>query len=291
MPTPRRSRRTDDLPALPRLVLVLLVLLVPATLVPAGRAAGQGSWVRTGGGERSFGLEYQKPSFEGNEYSFFTSVLIFSGEFPVSEGITLEAELPFAHAGIDPPSASPSSSQVLGNPYVGAVFRGEDGSGSFRVGARLPLARELGDDDFATGVGVLSDQDRLERFPPDVLSILGLGERRSALGTGLTVSLRGGGSVMTPTSGGGDTEGYLLYGAGIEAPMEAIRLGAGLTGRMIVTESDLGLGERSVHQVAFFGRLDRGRVRPAVQFRVPLDDDLGRVLSWVLSLGLEIGAP
>lgn len=289
MTTPRRCRRPADLLPLPQLGPVVLALLVP--LVSAVEARGQGSWVRTGEGERTFALEYQKPSFEGDDFTFLTSVLVLSGEYPVSDGISAEVELPFAHAGLDAPFASSSSSQTFGNPYVGAAFYRDDGSGAFRVGIRLPLAREFGDDDFATGVGVLSDQDRIERFPPDVLSILGLGEHRTTLETGLTVALHGGGSVMTPTSGGGDTEGYLLYGAGIEAPLQAVRVGAGLAGRMIVTESDLGLGERTIHQVAFFGRLDRGRVRPAVQFRLPVDDDLGRVLHWVLSLGVEVRVP
>lgn len=285
----RRCRRPADPLTLPLLVLIVLGLL--ATLVGATKARAQGSWVRTGEGARSFALEVQKPSFEADEFTFLTTVLVLSGEFPVSDGISAELELPFAHAGFDAPFASSSSSRTFGNPYVGAAFYRDDGSGSLRVGVRLPLAREFGDDDFATGVGVLSDQDRMERFPPDVLSLLGLGEHRSTLETGLTWALHGGGSVMTPTSGRGETEGYLLYGAGIEAPFQAVRLGAGLTGRMIVTESELGLGERTIHQVSFSGRLDRGRVRPAVQYRLPVDDDLGQVLDWVLSLGVEIRAP
>jgi hypothetical protein len=68
-----------------------------------------------------------------------------------------------------------------------------------------------------------------------------------------------------------------------------VEVGVGLTGRIIVSEGDLSLGERMLNQVglAVIGHL--GYVRPGVHFRVPfsLSEDRDET-NYVLGLSLAV---
>lgn len=66
---------------------------------------------------------------------------------------------------------------------------------------------------------------------------------------------------------------------------------AGITGRLLVTEEGLDLGERSFHQLGISASMNMGRVRPGAHPRFPIDDDLNEVIDFVFGLNLAVDLP
>lgn len=56
---------------------------------------------------------------------------------------------------------------------------------------------------------------------------------------------------------------------------------------MIVTESDLDLGERTVHHLGATAAINSGAVSPGVHFRIPIDDQFDNI-DYVMGLNLVI---
>ena len=67
-----------------------------------------------------------------------------------------------------------------------------------------------------------------------------------------------------------------------------VTAGAQLSGRLIVTSGGGDLGDRTVNQLGFFGRLRFGSVIPGLELRVPLGDDLDPDYILVLRIGLVL---
>jgi hypothetical protein len=61
-----------------------------------------------------------------------------------------------------------------------------------------------------------------------------------------------------------------------------------LTGRANVGEGTSNFSERSVHQLGLNAIIGKGRVKPGVHLRLPLDKDLQNSLDFVLGLNLGI---
>jgi hypothetical protein len=66
-----------------------------------------------------------------------------------------------------------------------------------------------------------------------------------------------------------------------------VHAGARLSARWSATE-DGSFGERSLHQVGLFANLGRGNIRPTLQFRIPIDDDLRESMKWSGGMGVQI---
>ena len=67
----------------------------------------------------------------------------------------------------------------------------------------------------------------------------------------------------------------------------AVELAAGLSGVMILTEDDLDLGDRTIHQLHAGASLDLGALRPGIQVRRPLDEDLEDVIDYTVGAYLS----
>ena len=68
----------------------------------------------------------------------------------------------------------------------------------------------------------------------------------------------------------------------------AIRATIGVTGRLLATESDLSLAERTFHMATGTLELRRGRIRPSLLFRMPLDQSMRESISATVGFGLAI---
>lgn len=243
---------------------------------------------------RVLSLETLKPVKDNT--TFITSTVYLSVRWPLAEGLTLAAEVPFTHAGLsfkNPPFDS--TANKFGNPYLGLEFGSRAAPLFFETGVRAPL---VGSEDFATFIGLISDADRLEAFVPDALSLLGLVNiqpleprdraplfLRLRFGPSLLVNL--GDGELTLLAEGNETELYFLYSAQASARLNKLHLEAGFTGRLVVTESG-DFARRTFLQLGLAARLNLRHLRPGVHVRIPLEDDLKEVVDLIVGAHLSL---
>jgi len=232
-----------------RSIFHLFTVLIIVITYPAGGSA-QSIWTAQYPGEHSVTLEIMKPNFPGrSNFSFATSVLFLSTSIPLSDQTNIVLDLPFSHAG-----SSRSSDNTVGNPYVGIELGGQNAHVYPEFGVRLPVLTSFGD---GVLVGRLSDFDRLEAFTPDIFSISGMLNYQHRVDSGLTLRLRGGPILsINPSRGQFEkaSEWILAYSAQAWDQGQQIRIGAGISGRAILT-GDYSIGERMVDQLGFTATL------------------------------------
>jgi hypothetical protein len=232
--------------------------------------------------DRSVSLDLLRPSFDGGGTSTLTTINQLGFRWAVGK-IVLVAEAPFVNAKLDGAS---SGALLIGNPFLGVATRA---SSSFigEFGVRPPLASVSSPERaFASVVGLIGDFADFEAYAEDVLTIRATAGYHflSPQHYGLRMALRP--ALMAPT-GGGDTELFLDYA--IQGGYETERASVGMvfSGRGLVTEPGLSIGERTTHELGLGGTMTFGRFRPAAIIRVPLDSDLSTALNYVLGLRLE----
>lgn len=269
------------------------VIVVVAFLLPFSLEA-QSIWADRSH-NKTIALEILKPNLAGDFYdntTFPTAAMFFSLRLPINNRLNVVGEFPLAHAGVDYRSGFfefDESETGIGNPYVGLELLNKNSTFFTEIGARAPLAPES---NLGTTVGLFADFiDRSEAFFPDVLSVIAAQNYRYQAPSGFTMRLRGGPSFWIYTGDEDldeDVELFLLYSAQAGYESHNVSLLGGVSGRMIVTESDLNIGERTLHQFGASASVDLGRVRPGVQFRLPVDEDFGDFLDSVFGVNLAI---
>jgi hypothetical protein len=70
----------------------------------------------------------------------------------------------------------------------------------------------------------------------------------------------------------------------IGVDQKEIFLAASFTGIILITESDLNIGERTLHQMAFSIGRTFGSVTPQLNIHIPIDDNMQRTLDNTISL-------
>lgn len=233
---------------------------------------------------RTVALDVVRPQFDGLDLSFPSPMLYGTVRWPVSGALSFVGELPLALF-----STQGASATVLGNFYVGIEQVPAGGSGFVAaVGARLPIASESGDfGGFGQTFAALGDFDRLEAWGEDTWALTGRVGRRWGTSGSLQTGFSVGATYWAPDR----LENELLadYRAHAAYRAEKVSVGVEFTGRAIVTESDLSLGERTIHQLTLGIGLDLGRLWPSASLRVPLDSDL-KDSSFNNALGLGLAA-
>lgn len=221
---------------------------------------------------------------QGAEVSAFSGALFVTGDFPVTQHLTLAVELPFARSSVSSAGESVLNN-AIGNMYVGlqlgtaAASRGIVGE----LGMRLPL---IGDDDFeASAVGGLTDLDRQEAFSNGVTTLYAAGGVY-ARGAQTTGRLRIGLSKQFLSKYAGENETFLDYGALGSVDADRVRLGAALTGRHLLTEAG-SFSDRSFHHAAVSASILFEQFRPGLFVRVPIDKDVRELVSSTIGVTLE----
>lgn len=221
--------------------------------------------------ETTIGLQVTRPFFEGEGLSWYTSTLRARLLSPVGESSAILADWGLSIAGTEL-----GRDATLLNPELGLAFlNGDDEMGGY-VSVILPLAQEIGDDDVSVATGFMSDFRWLDRYNEDLWSInLGATPSTPVGSDGRTrLNLELVGSVIIPTNDS-DTELFARYLMGLSHDTNTVRLRADLAGLAIVTEGDLSLGERTLHELVLgVDGLDGG---PGLFLKVPVDDDLEAV--------------
>lgn len=268
----------------PAAALVLVSLLWSVTL-PAQQYwpdRAEGTVVRA---------DFLKPFFKGDAAPQFLSGVVFvSASTAAGKLLRLEVDVPLVRAGFTLGEIKESSLRI-GNPYLGARIHSADGLASGYLGVRLPLASEpqTPAGGLAYQVGFLSDPDQWEAFLPKVFTARAGLELRSVSRSGLLIGAKLGPSLLVSSkSGGGDPELFADYGVQGGYEGAAIRATIGVTGRLLATESGLSLEERTFHMATGTLELRRGRIRPSLLFRMPLDVSMRESLSATVGFGLAI---
>jgi len=256
-----------------------------AVFTAASSASAQSVWTDQSS-EGGVSLEFVKPQFAGeNKPDFLTSVAYLSSRFAIGPKVLAEVELPVSRFSYSSDNWD-ASETAIGNPYLGVRIPGN--GVDTRIGIRLPVASS--DDGSALGIGFVGDYDRFEAYLPDVLtvssSVMGLLKPSDQF----TLKLGGGPvvSVLTKDTGGDQAEVFAQYALLAEVKTSPVIVQGGFTGRAIVTESDLSFAERSVHQFGLGVTRSSGTFRPGAHLRVPIDDDLGDAIDFVVGVHFTV---
>ncbi|UCG60914.1 MAG: hypothetical protein JSV52_11370 [Candidatus Zixiibacteriota bacterium] len=268
--------------------VAFLLVCVMAVLLFSQSVSAQAYWLRPAD-EKSVSLDFFKAAFDEAEgLNFFTSMIYLSAYIPATPELAVIFDFPMSNVDTDFEDQS-----VFGNPYLGieyvAPVSGGNQSIKGRLGFRPPLAS---DSKFAASLlGMVSMIDRFESFVPDLWTLSGgFGfQFKSEAEYGFDIDFTG--DLMMPTEGGAENELYVDYSMVMWFRPEKANLGFGLAGRLLATEGDMDFGERTVHQLGFFGGYDAGVFEPGFHFRVPLDEDLSDVLDFLWGINLTVTFP
>ncbi|MGH7453200.1 MAG: hypothetical protein ACRENG_17755 [bacterium] len=275
-----------------------MAALSVAALVPTSLPA-QSLWLDRSH-DKTIALEVIKPDFKNNNLGTFTSsrsglALFLSLRWPLSERLHFVGELPFAYGNYEFKSSlininEHESGSAIGNPYLGLEIKGANTPIFAEFGVRLPITPE---DNVGTGLNIYSDVDRIEAFFPKTLPFSGMVNFHHVGSSGLAIRLRGGASFWVFTdmeAFNEDTELFASYSAQVGYEFRQVSVMAGFTGRANLTAEDADFSQRSVHQFGAAASLGAGKVRPGVQLRLPLDDDLKDILDAMfgVQLGIEL---
>lgn len=213
-----------------------------------------------------------------------------------SPRVYLEAEIVGVSAGLEltPPVSSDASVEnetfsALGNPYAGVSVAMERPRQRARLGLFVPVAPKHGsnDDLLAVLLGATSEFTReLESYTGNHLPLLAE-VQDSIVGDGsVRIDLRVGARLWVPIEEGFDAEMFVCYAAAVAVPVGTWHAGVSLDGRADISADSN--QETFYHDV--WARLDGhiGRVRPRLEWGVPLTDDLRDSVSWRLQFAVTL---
>jgi len=172
-------------------------------------------------------------------------------------------------------------SATFANPAVGVRVR--PGGVPLEVLVSPPLSRELGDDDFATDMALLSDIVHRERYL--------VGRWGVSLAAVPHIVFRDGsvadvevGAVALPPHGVSGTDVRARFGASIGLGFtRAVQAGGRFTGTLRLTGKG-SFDQRAQQDLAVLLRFVRLRGQPEVSFRLPVDIDLQDYVTGVFGL-------
>jgi hypothetical protein len=224
--------------------------------------------------------EFLYPVWDDAEgYSAY--LLNVGGRLAIGTATSVIVEVPMATSSDE--SGFGDDGFALGNPYLG--LRHRSGATTAGLGVRFPLMADDAPASTALG-GILGDFERFEAYAPDVWTFRGDLAWQSTTEAGFRLLLGAGPTAMVPKDG--DAELLVDYRLGVGYAVPQVVLAAWFTGRWIATAEDTDFSEASTHQLTVAATGARGRVRPAIYVRLPLDDDLD-ILKMSLGLGLTFG--
>lgn len=256
---------------------LLLLLLLPQ--LPTGLLSAQARWPTPLDGNAEFSLRWDRPHFPEREYGFLSGTFTFGARVQVTNTINLALEVPQFRA---PGTGSEAS---MGNPYFGAEFTDGDGTPAFTAGVRIIRGSTGGDPQI---IALFTDYERFEQaITSELLVVSGMGHWTPWRDPkGAAVRIRFGGTIFHPPEG---TSNELAadYGVRFTRPTGPLELGAGLTGRWLLTAEDGGAAESSFHSLTVDLTRRSGRIRPSVGVRLPLDAEISRAVSYVLIFGVS----
>lgn len=267
---------------------LFLAVLVALAVPPASQA--QSLW-STPYEPNQLALEVLQPSLDtppGEDLSVLTGAATLWGSYLLTDRTTLVAGLPTARYASEIAGDAPTSIEEtqIGNPYVGVGVSSTRVPLLVELGVRLPLAP---DRTAAARAGTGADLAHRETFAPDLLSAQAILNARWDLTRIAGFRFRSGPLLTVPTqTDRGTTELFVRYG--LQGWYEGDRyiLGAGVTGRALVTERGGAFADRTTHQASGTLILNLSTVQPGVLLRVPLNGPGSDAVNLVVGLTLSV---
>lgn len=292
-PARLRDPVTQLLRSAPPALAVAIALAWAAACFPESVAA-QSIWMdrdRT----RALWLEVLKPDFDrdvkdSTGVTFSSFAVLVSLRWPVSDRVVFVGELPYARGGTDRIRVDGRTfvQDAIGNPYLGVEIQAPGSSVFAELGVRPPITTS--GDAFAAFVGAFADFDRLEAFQSDRAFLSAVVNYRPNKASAIHPRLRAGPVFQMTTRGRGEfLEVWLVYSAQAWTDAGPLSLGAGLTGRALLTAEAFTFKRNTQHQVGVAARVTRGDLRPGVHARVPLDENLRDFLDFIVGFNLAMG--
>ena len=261
-----------------------ILLTVILSLVLVSEAYAQSTWLDYNA-QNALALEILKIRFDEGEESFLSSTSFLTGRFSLSPKFLIVGEIPFAFYGEKSDYWEDISEATLGNPYLGGEFRLSDSGFMLEFGARAPIVSE--NNHSAVLYGYLSDWiERTGAFLPDYVPLSVFVNYIYEHEKGFALRLRTGPEIFIPTEERGETEVFILYGAQAFYRIKKVKLGAGFSGKYLITEEDSEFENRSWHQLGFLFEIKLGQFQPAAYLRFPIDDFLTEMMDFVFGIGL-----
>ena len=219
--------------------------------------------------DQSVTLEILKPNFDypssAGDESFGTVALWLTARLPVREKLSLIVQVPASH--YSGPDNYTQSETALGNLYFGI-----EGHGPTFVELGVHIPTSSGNSFSALATGLVSDIGRWESFYHDVLSVQAAFHVHRVTESHLMLGLRLSGDVSIPTVGRSETEFIGGFAGRIGYEDARVRLGGGITNRILVTENVPKFADRMEHQVELHADVGSGTFRPGVDAHFPLKD-------------------
>ncbi len=209
----------------------------------------------------SMSVEIERPQGPRSDQTFWTAFI--STQIRVAPKTSLVVELP-----VQNPFGSGAVARLIGNAYVG-IRTHSTGPGFFEMGLRAPLAS----DRIGSIIGVISNPiDRRFALAGSNWSLSGSYNNFVRRDNGLVTRIRAGVQATTAPSGSG-RDGELLgkYSAQLGFDRAGVFVLGGISGGGIINESSESFSDRTLHQIGIQASYGKGRVRPGIQLRVPLD--------------------
>lgn len=254
----------------------LFALTVP--MLGAGPAQAQSIWQSPGQPSR-FGLEILTAELEDEaDLDFPSSTVTFSVHQRLTDNIIGVFEIPVATLNTE----FVDTDSKVGNPYFGIETVLAEPRGTFLEAGFRP---DLGDHDLLNGgvMGLLTHQDQWEGFLDVTTFTAAVNGVFGLEGSPNSVRVRVGPLVWMPEDGG-DPE---IWGqASVQARVEGAggHFLGGVASRFILTEDT---GQDTFFELGLQGAVHSGPFRPGLQFKLPLNDDILGVVSFVWGFQVE----
>jgi hypothetical protein len=256
-------------------ILVGMALL----FVPLHPTAAQPFWMPRGEGKVAVMFEFLRPDIESIDRSFLSSAYFLSGRVMLSSGLRLVGEIPYANYKATFQSTDlngieitvEESGSTVGNPYLGLELSPGDGPVFVELGVRAPLADE--DQLAARSIGIASDAARWEAFLPKAVLIQGAFNVREVTDSKVEYRMRLSPVLLISTDDTFYADGAELFGVyawSIGYHGDHLRVGTGLSGRLVLTEDFGNLGTRSVNQLDLHADIGSWSLRPGFDLHLPV---------------------
>jgi hypothetical protein len=256
-------------------------------LGPPAAVAGQ-MWLPVDAQRSTLRLDVAKPIFDIGPFRdahLATTVWDATVIVPIEGAPTLFARLAFSVGQI----GETGWDATLSKPRLGAIV-GRDRGLHGELHVDLPLGREMGGD-FATGVGRYTHYEEWERYGPGTWSVGGSVTAESEVSPASFLGARAGATLLMPTQEGIDRDllgALALFG---EAPAGRARFYFELSSFMLFTEPGSSFNDKTWFFAGASVALPNDRFAPEAYVRVPLDESVSAIMSFVLGLRVHLGGP
>jgi hypothetical protein len=267
----------------PMLAVSIALGLLSATVESA--AAQRGLPLGTGG--PVLRLEIAKPIFDLGVFRdahLASSTLDASLVLPLEGSVSLFAQLGMGIGEI----TGVGWGATISNPRIGAAVGGARGPRA-SVHTDLPFLPEMGSS-FGTGVGRFTRFEEWSRYGPDTWGFGASASAETELGPGALVGARIDGALLLPMVDGVDRDAYGVVAVFGDAPAGSARLWLELSGLVLFTRPDLDIGQRTTVAGTIALSLPLARFAPEAYVRIPVDENLSGIVSFVIGVRAHIGS-